>query len=104
MTDNEELRAQTKALEEKAAAIRQDVEFLLREVDGRRLGVRRLRMRLQEHPVAAITAGVVLGVAGLGIVLLAAHRRQQRSAFWPRLLAYRAAVRRMAKNPESIAR
>lgn len=79
MADQVDSREQTRALELKAAAIRQDVDLLLREADQRRHGIFRFRTHLRERP-AALIAGIGLGVTGLGLVLLILRRYQQRQS------------------------
>jgi hypothetical protein len=79
MTDPSETRAQTRALAEKAAAIRQDVEALVREMERQGLARGGLRVRLQDRPVAVIIAATAtLSLAGFAAWVLLRERRRER--------------------------
>ena len=80
MTDEiTDTREQTRALANKAAAIRQDVEALVREMERRGLGPGRLRARLQERPlVLFIAATATLTAAGLTAWMLLRERRREK--------------------------
>ena len=98
MSEQSDHREQTRVLEEKAAAIRQDVDLLLREAELRRQQALGLAGRLRDHPFSVLGAAFVLGAAGVGLALLIAQRHRQKRALGARLAGYGAAFGRLARR------
>lgn len=104
MSDTIDPREETKALERKADAIRRDVDLLMREVDKRRRHLFGMTSPLREHPVILAGAAGVVGVGLLGLGLLIKQRYERQHSLTGKLSAVGAAIGRVARKPERVAR
>ena len=104
MSETVDPREETKALEQKADAIRRDVDLLIKEADKRRQQFFGVTSRLRENPAIVIGAAGLLGMGVFGVSLLIKRRYEQRHSMTGKLSALSAAVGRVARKPERVGR
>jgi hypothetical protein len=100
-SEPENARDQSRALEAKAAAIREDVDVLLAEADRRR----RKLLGGRGKPSVFIIAGAGLAtLAGVAVSLILVKRYERRHSIEGRIIAFSKAFRRVLKRPERVAK
>jgi hypothetical protein len=96
-------RDAAEALSDEVAAVRDDLDTLLGELDRRRHELLDVRLQVRRHARGVTLTAVAFVVAAAGVVWLRGRRERERQAVTAQAGRLRQAVSRMIDRPERVA-